>query len=223
MGSGKTTTGRRVAEALRSRGTETRFVPEAAEPHPVRVMGSLPDPRRPWAYLSLSEYRRASLEKWARFVAEASTSAMVHVFDGQLFHGDLTSMLLMDGGETELVEHSLEIAEIARPLDPLLVLFWQDDLRRSLRAIFDERGPTWELYQVNWKCAAPYCTRRGLAGFNGLVAFYETFRHLVDEVVARLPMSTKLIENSGLRWAMYEGEILGHFDTKSRSTPIADG
>lgn len=102
MGSGKSTTGRRIADVLGASGALVVFVPEATEPHPVRVMGALPDPRRPWSHLTVGEYREASVRKWVQFVEAASASTVVYVFDGQLLHGDLTSMMLMDGRWTAL-------------------------------------------------------------------------------------------------------------------------
>jgi hypothetical protein len=220
MGSGKSTTGARIADVLRAVGADVVFVSEAAEPHPVRVMGALPDFRRPWDQPTVDEYRQASLKKWTRFVEAASASTTVHIFDGQLFHGDLTSMMLMDGSTNELTDHVLNITELARPLLPVLVHLWQADLRRSLQAVFDERGPRWERYQVGWKCASPYCFRRGLAGLDGLIAFYEAYQEIVGEIMALLPVRTIAIETTAGEWPLYEAKILGQLTTPA---PPTDG
>lgn len=126
----------------------------------------------------------------------------------------------MDGPASELIDHVINLAELAEPLRPVLVHLWQADLRRSLHAVFNDRGPRWERYQVEWKCASPYCTRRGLAGLDGLIAFYEAYQEVVGEIMALLSVRTIAIETTAREWPLYEAEILGQLTAQA---PPAEG
>jgi uncharacterized protein YjiS (DUF1127 family) len=91
--------------------------------------------------------RRAKLAKLQTFVADAKTAATAHVLDGQLFHGDLTNLFLMDAGSAAIVEYLQAVEEIVQPLTPLLVYFYQDDISQAIRAIATERGEEWVKYR----------------------------------------------------------------------------
>jgi hypothetical protein len=69
----------------------------------------------------------------------------------QLFHGDLTNLFLMDAGSAAITKYIRAVENIVRPLAPLLVYFYQNDVDQAIRAIAAERGQEWVQYQVNWK------------------------------------------------------------------------
>jgi hypothetical protein len=71
-----------------------------------------------------------------------------------------------------------------------------------------ERGQDWVAYQVDWKLAAPYSTRRGLAGLDGLIALYRDYRRVTDELFELLPLAKLAIEYSKRDWTAYQQLIL---------------
>jgi hypothetical protein len=134
--------------------------------------------------------------------------ATAHVLDGQLFHGDLTNLFLMDAGSAAIVEYIQAVEEIVRPLAPLLVYFYQDDIGRAIRAIAAERGEEWVKYQVDWKLQTPYGRRLGLEGLDGLIDLYRNYRALTDDLYTRLGLAKVAIENSRREWTAYCGRIM---------------
>src|SRR5438067_12649574 len=57
---------------------------------------------QPWLDITSAGLAERSLIKWQGFVAATQTRATAHVLDGQLFHGDLTNLILMDAGSAAI-------------------------------------------------------------------------------------------------------------------------
>ena len=71
-----------------------------------------------------------------------------------------------------------------------------------------ERGEEWVKYQVDWKLQAPYSRRRGLSGFDGLIALYKDYRALTDQLYGGLDLDKLAIENSQQAWETYYQRIV---------------
>jgi hypothetical protein len=127
--------------------------------------------------------------------------------DGQLFHGDLTHLLLMEAGPALISSYMEALVNVIAPLNPFVLYLWQEDVEKAVRTVCAERGAEWIDYQVNWKLAAPYCVR-GFSGLNGLIALYRDYRRTTDRLFEQLPVAKLSIENSARDWPAYERQIL---------------
>jgi hypothetical protein len=208
MGSGKSTTIRFIAQSLEQANRRAQPIPETTAPHPIRATDGLPHWYQPWLDVTPAKLAERSLSKWRSFVDSACAVDAVPVVDGQLFHGDLTNLFLMEAGSAAIVEYSRGVEEIIRPLTPLLIYLYQEDVERAIRAIAVQRGEAWVTYQLNWKLRAPYSRRRNLDGLEGLIAVYKEYRKLTDELYARLDLARLAIETSRQDWAVYYQRIL---------------
>ena len=208
MGSGKSTTMRFIAQSLQDAGRAALPVHERTDPHPVRATDELEHWFQPWLDTSPAQLAARSISRWAALVEASQADGTIRVMDGQLFHGDLTNLFLMQAEPATLHDHTQALASAIAPLNPLVVYFRQEDVEHAIRTVCEERGAEWVAYQVNWKIAAPYSTGRGLAGLQGLVALYQDYRRLTDTLFERLPLSKLVIENSGQDWPAYHALIL---------------
>src|SRR5688572_1990303 len=200
MGSGKSTTIRFIAESLKEANRQALPIPEDTIPHPTCAFAELAHLYQPWLEATPAELAGKSLSKWRSFVDSALGSDTVAILDGQFFHGDLTNLFLMEAGWLTIAEYSRGVEEIIHELTPLLIYFYQKDVERAVRDVAARRGDAWVKYQVDWKLHAPYSRRRGLAGLEGLIALYEEYRELTDELCARLDLARLAIENSEQDW-----------------------
>ena len=82
----------------------------------------------------------------------------------------------MEAEFAAIADYGRRVADVIRPLNPLLVYFHQADVAQAIRRICAERGEEWVRYQVDWKLRSPYATRRGLAGLAGLIELYRDYR-----------------------------------------------
>jgi hypothetical protein len=202
MGSGKSTATRNIARRLKESGIAAIGITEGVSPHPIRF-----DWDEPWSEMSPAAVAEGQIAGWRSFVASSVIQDRISVVDGQLFHGNLTSLLLLEADRNAIAAYCREIVAIIEPLRPLLIYLRQDDVERAIRTVSAQREATWVEYQVNWKLGSPYARRRGLAGLNGLIALYRDYRALTDQLFADLAIPKVEIETSLQEWATYDDII----------------
>ena len=208
MGSGKSTTMRFIAKHLQEAGRPVVHIHESTDPHPVRATDELEHWFEPWRDATPKDLADRALARWTAFVEHTQSNAEIPVLDGQLFHGDMTHLLLMEADTAMISGYIRKLAAVITPLNPFVLYLWQEDVEEAVRAVCAERGPEWIDYQVNWKLAAPYCVRRGFVGPDGLISLYRDYRRLTDGLFQELPLAKLAIENSGRDWPAYERRIL---------------
>ena len=202
MGSGKSLTTLNLADRLEASGIPAIGITEGVAPHPIRF-----DWDEPWNDMRPAQLAEACIAKWRAYVESALAAERISVVDGQLFHGNLTSLFLLEADVDMIAAYCRAIVAVIEPLRPLLIYFRQDDVDRAIRVIATQRGETWVDYQVDWKLESPYARRRGLAGLDGLIALYRDYRALTDQLFADLDIPKISIENSRQEWAAYDDII----------------
>ncbi|MCA8090863.1 hypothetical protein LGM65_08135 [Burkholderia anthina] len=208
MGSGKSTTMRFIAKHLQEAGKPALPVHERTDPHPVRATDELEHWFEPWKDATPEELADRALARWTAFVEYTVSKGEIPVLDGQLFHGDLTHLLLMEADIALIADYIWKLAALIAPLNPFVLYLWQEDVEAAVRKVCVDRGGEWTDYQVDWKLAAPYCRQRGFVGLDGLIALYRDYRSLTDSLFQELPLAKLAIENSGRDWPVYEKRIL---------------
>lgn len=208
MGSGKSTTMRFIARSLQDSGQLALPLHERTEPHPVRATDEFEHWFEPWKDATPRHLADRALARWAAFVEATQKESLIPVMDGQLFHGDLTHLLLMDSDSALIFDYARTLAGVIAPLNPFVLYFWQKDVEEAVRTICAARGPAWVDYQVNWKLASPYCARKGYQGLEGLISLYDDYRQITDDLFDQLPLAKLAIENSERDWPAYESQIL---------------
>jgi thymidylate kinase len=206
MGSGKSTTARWLARLIRRTGIPARPVPEA-RPHPTNVFRTLPHWKLPWLDLTPEELMTRSYANWKTFVAKALSRSQIFVFDGQLFHGDFTSLFLMGCSPEVLNQYVHTVLQLAQPLHPIIIYCYQTDVAQALDRIGAQRGQGWVESQVAWKLASPYGQQRGLAGIDGWKQLYQDYRQLTDMCSQMLTIPKIAIETSAGEWSSYQTRI----------------
>jgi hypothetical protein len=202
MGSGKSTTTLNIADRLEASGIPAIGITEGVAPHPIRFDWDLP-----WSEMPPAELAESGVAKWRAYVESSLTDQRIAIVDGQLFHGGLTALLLLEADMDMMAAYCGEIVAVIKPLSPLLVYFHQDDIAGAIRSVAAQRGEKWVDYQLNWKLESPYAKRRGLAGLDGLIALYREYRVLTDRLFADLDIPKISIENSRQEWATYDHVI----------------
>lgn len=129
------------------------------------------------------------------------------VMDGQLFHGDLSNLFMMEMAPAHIAVHVAALMRVLAPLDPTLVYFRQHDVGRAMRTVFAARGPKWEAYQLGWKLRSPYATRRQFAGLGGLTSMYQEYRSLTDTLFEALDCRKLAVETGGGDWPAYYAQV----------------
>jgi hypothetical protein len=208
MGSGKSTSTRWLGQQLTARGIEAQIQTERQFPHPLRGTDAAGDWFKPWLDMTAEQLAQRRLTLWSEFVDKALPSPTVHVIDGQLFHGDVTNLFLMEMPPEAIEDNVRAMADLIRPLNPLIVYYFQDDIDHAMRRTAEERGEELGVrYQVDWKLKYPYAVRRQLAGLDGLSRLYVGYRALTDRLFAMLDLDKIAIENSARDWPSYYAQV----------------
>ena len=180
---------------------------ERSDPHRVRATDTVENWFKPWLEVTYRELAARSIAKWECFVEQGHPGGVVSVFDGQLFHDDLTNLFLMEAPESALREYCSSVVQRLLPLSPFLIDFYQRDVGAALQRIFTERGDEWVNYQLDWKLQTPYSNRHGLVGMQGFITLYERYRQLTDWLFEGLDIPKLKIENAQHGWDGYYAEI----------------
>jgi hypothetical protein len=199
MGSGKSTTVLRIADRLNASGISSVGITEGVSPHPIRFDWDVP-----WVDMPAAQLASSAVARWRAYASNTSTSESIAIVDGQLFHGNLTSLFLLDADMNLILEYVDDVVAAIKPLRPLLIYFHQADIDQAIRSIAAERGDTWVRYQVDWKLGSPYAVRHGLNGLEGLIDLYRNYRQLTDRLYTGLEIQKISIETSGRDWAEYD-------------------
>ncbi len=206
MGSGKSTTTDLIAKYLQRKGVAVRTIGEGATGHPVQ-MGD------PESSDSTATWMEERLDKWRRFRDELLSADELVVLDGQLYHENVDALVYFDVPASDITAYIGRLEDELAPLHPLLIHFYQRDIRAALRRVFDLRGEGWEQWQIDWKLHnRPYGQHRGLRGFDGFVQLYGAHRHLTDELFATSAMAKLAIQNEDGDWERYMAEIMTFLD-----------
>jgi len=140
MGSGKSTTMRFIAKSLQEANRRALPIHERTDPHPVRATDELEHWFQPWLDTTPEHLAQRSVARWAAFVENMQAGDVVPVMDGQLFHGDLTHVFLMDADASTIERYMQALATAIAPLNPLVVYFRQEDVEEAIALEKFEHG-----------------------------------------------------------------------------------
>jgi hypothetical protein len=211
-----------LTNQLRENGLVARYLPEGPtidEPeHPLRVSTTLPHPQAVWRDVTIEQFSELSLGKWETFARTARRSTTIAVCDGLLFHGNMADLFLMNAPVSMLERYVLGLLETIAELTPVVVYLDCPDVAMALRTICDERGNAWKAYQIAWKTGGPYSRQRSFQGFAGLVALYQNYRAVCNDILAKLDLP-KISIRTDRDWAAREESILAFLQLACTRSP----
>ena len=202
VGAGKTTNTLQLAERLNACGRSAIGITEGVSPHPIRYDWELP-----WGEISAAQIANSAAARWSMYVERARASGTISVVDGQIFHGNLTSLFLLEADIGLMRKYVREVTAAIEPLCPLLIYFRHFNIDQAINSAAAERGSAWVQYQIEWKLTSPYAMRRGLERLEGLIALYRDYRELRDQLYAEVQLPKISIEDPQRDWSKCEAII----------------
>jgi thymidylate kinase len=208
MGSGKSTLSKVIARRLRQQRYRSKLFSESFRDHPTSVTRTLTHWQKIWIEHTPETFIAQSLRNWEAFVANTRPTKKVYIFDGQFFHGDMTSLFIANPPRQQIIDYIDQLVEIIQPLRPVFIYLYQTDVAWGLERTAAVRGERFLRRQAAWKVDSPYCAERGYTGIPGLIQLYRDYRSLTDDLYTRLPIPKLAIENSAGNWAQDEQQAL---------------
>lgn len=196
-GSGKSTTAQWIAIELRKRQIEADWFMDEHRGNPITI----------WDDSSPESFISRTLDNWKQLTQASQTSHQIIVLEGCLLQHILGRLLSQDIERARIIACIQAVYDHIRPLQPILIYFYQANLELALRTVYAERGSEWAEYMLKGLEKSPYAVSRQLTGFEALFQYYHEDRTLTDRLLQGLGIRTLAVENSKREWLVYQEQI----------------
>lgn len=164
-GAGKSTTAAVIAGELRKAGRKVLCVDEGVRDHPADCAD--------YDFPDFETEREKILKKWRSFV-DGSDKDTVYVFNCIFLQNPMCETMMRFGMESAASQQYIsEIAEIIRPLHPLIVYIDRPDVKGTVDRVLDERGDDWLEAVIDYHTSQGYGKRHRLSGYEGYIKCLE--------------------------------------------------
>lgn len=167
-GSGKSTTAAMIAEILKGKKRQVCCVDEGVQEHPADYAD--------YDFPDFETERTKILAKWRSFATNADKDT-IYVFNCIFLQNPMCETMMRFGmSEEESRNYIAEIAEIIKPLDPVIIYIDQPNVKSAIDNVLDERGNDWLNAVINYHTSQGYGKQNGLCGYDGYISCLEERR-----------------------------------------------
>ena len=139
------------------------------------------------------------LEKWRQFVREAQEDT-IYVFNCVLLQNPMCETMMRFGfDQEESRQYIAQIAEIIRPLDPVVIYLKNEDIAESIRKAAAER-PGWLDGVIDYHVQGAYGKSIGAAGFEGYIQCLTERQERELWILSTVPVENLVLENPQRDW-----------------------
>ncbi len=152
------------------------------------------------------------LEKWKSFVAN-SDEDMVYIFNCVLLQNPMCETMMRFGfAEEKSKEYISKIAEIIRPLNPIVIYLKNDDISETVRKASEERTG-WLDEVIAYHINGNYGKQIGAEGFDGYIQCLKERQERELRILEELPVESIVIENPQQNWELAQNTIKSYLDS----------
>lgn len=167
-GSGKSSTAAMIADELNKKGKKVVCVDEGAKEHPADYAN--------YDFPDFETERKKILEKWHSFV-ESSSKDTIYVFNCIFLQNPMCETMMRFGmEEADSKKYISEIAEIIKPLNPIVLYINQPNVKEIIDRVLDERGNDWLNAVIDYHTTQGYGKENHLSGYEGYIKCLEERR-----------------------------------------------
>ena len=214
-GSGKSTMGQFLAQALSAQGIPHRWWYEEEQAHPLYVFQDPASLQQVLDDLADGKYElviAAALAKWRALAATIVSHDEIVLLDS-CFLGYLTwTLFAFDVPSAEIQAYLGAVEQILQRLSPCPLYLYQADLAQALQIIGERRGGQTRERLIRNATQSPYGRRLGLQGFAGMVAYWAAYRQFADAACQATGFATLAIETGTGDWPTYQQQARAFLD-----------
>ncbi len=157
-------------------------------------------------FLPWEKERPLMLDKWREFVAGSKVNT-AYVFNCVLLQNPMCETMMRFGfPEEESKRYISEIAEIVRPMNPLVIYLENTDIATSVKEASMER-PGWLDAVIDYHVNGMYGKEIGAEGFDGYIRCLEERQRRELRILADLPVERLVIKNPQQDWKAAQEKI----------------
>lgn len=206
-GSGKSTTGQLLYSNLYKHGYTVKLIHEFCRPHPIHELNI----EEPKTWIS------KTLENWHNLADTLVKTNEIMIMDGTLFQCTIGVLLEMDVKVPIIRKYAEQVPYIIKPLNPILIYFYQNDIQMALRTAYEQREDGWRRRVNDFVSDARFFKNRKLCGLDGYVEYNQVLRNITDNLYSEYNLKKISIENSGGDWKLYH-----HIIAEFLSVPLVE-
>ena len=174
-----------IAQELEKKGIKTVCVDEGVPDHPADYAD--------YDFPDFETEREKILEKWRSFVKSADRET-VYVFNCIFLQNPMCETMMHFGMDEKASEQYIgEIAEIIKPLSPVIVYIDQSNVKAAINAVLEERGNDWLNAVIGYHVSQGYGKQNGLAGYEGYIKCLEERRVREKNILAALDIESFVV------------------------------
>lgn len=220
-GAGKSSTTHRLGLHLGKLGYDVEWWFEQDLAHPIYPADQRLQYDREIEAGTRREIRDGVLARWRALAARLAGTKKIVLIECGFLQMVIDHHLLLDLPMSDAAEHVLAVEKLIAPLDPLLVLLYEENVEASLRRILTDRTSAWAQYLVQLYRQSPYGRRNGICDYDGVMRAYATSRAEADAIVSRLGLRKLAIEKSAGDWRNYYDLITSELGVRAIVPPLA--
>lgn len=147
--------------------------------------------------LPLEQHIPLVKERWRRFAGSAPPHPVV--FECCLIQNPVTVTMLRNNSPFFITSvYVSDLADIIRPLSPLIIYLNPRDFVDRFRRVFHERQEGWQRSFVSYCTQRGYGKASGLQGLEGAIDVLLKRRELELEILSQAGLQFEIIDNAGL-------------------------
>lgn len=158
-------------------------------------------------FLPWETERPVMLDKWREFVQNADAESCV--FNCVFLQNPMCETMMRFGfDEKSSAEYISEIADIIKPLSPVIIYLRNSDIRTSMKNAVTERGEEWLNSVVEYHCNGEYGRSLGLSGFDGYIAALEERQRREVNILSGLDVHGIIVDDAQNDWNKAYSDII---------------
>lgn len=167
-GSGKSTTAAMIADELSKKGRKVVCIDEGDKEHPADYAD--------YDFPDFETEKSKIYEKWRLFTAQADKDT-IYVFNCIFLQNPMCEIMMRFGMDYSVSQNYIAgIAEIIKPLNPVIIYIDQPNVRETINRLLDERGNDWLNAVIDYHVLQEYGKQNGLSGYDGYIKCLEERR-----------------------------------------------
>lgn len=184
-GTGKSTAASIIAEALRVSGKKVVCIDEGAPNHPADYAD--------YDFPDFATEKRLILNKWRTFVSQADRNT-IYVFNCVFLQNPMCETMMRFGFDLETSrKYIAEIAQIIKPMKPIIIYINKRDVRATIDKVKGERGKDWLNAVIDYHINQGYGREQGLQGYDGYISCLMERKNREIEILKNLDVESHIL------------------------------
>lgn len=147
-------------------------------------------------------------EKWEQFRDHALCEDKTYIFDCSFIQNPVTIGMVKYGVSDEVViTYIKRLADIIKPLNPILIYVDQKDLQKSFKKAVKERPKEWSEGFMNYYNNQGYGKKHSVEGLEGTLSVLHARKELETKIYDVLEMKKYKMDNSHFEMEGYKSRI----------------